>query len=155
MWEIGYLDNFGVLHVRFTGQLDFKLVEELSREILSELTERGMYRTLIDLSKMTPQLSNAEILKLPATLDALGMRRTSKVALISPSDLKHAKSINLFSRLVSKRGFMLRVLGNSDEALAWLSGITQCSQFPGTAAHYSSQCFDGMLSPRAFVRTDT
>lgn len=146
-WDICCLPSSKVLQVRAYGIIDQELIEAMSREFLSVLLKMELHRSLIDLTEVTPQLAPKEIHELPVKLAALGMRRTCRVALLSPVDSERAKQVRSFGELAGKHGYQVRVFSERSEALAWLSGLNhkQCSM--KTATHHYSQCFDAMLDP--------
>lgn len=145
MWDISYLSNFGVMQVRAAGLMTLVTIEQMGREIFSELIKRGGYRTLIDLSELAPQLTLKELSELPDRLDDLGVRQTSKVALVCPAETKHAKSVSRFCLLANQRGFRLQVFETQDEALVWLAGINRKAGVPSHMVLHHGQCFDRML----------
>lgn len=144
-WDICYPPNSGVLEVHVNGIMDLSLIEMMSREVISLLVDTNIYRSLIDLSKAKPQLTQAEIFTLPAQLETLGMRKSSKIALIEPGAAEAAKHTRLFGLLAAKRGFMLQTFPFGEEARKWLAGVPKdkCSQ--KTAAYYYGQCFNAIL----------
>ena len=146
-WDIEYQNNIGIMRVRAFGRMNLEQLRQMGSEAILQAAEFDTYRSLIDLRQIVPELSMAEIAHLPEQLAAAGMRRVSKVALVSPADPLLEKSIRLFAALCVKLGYMMQVFLDPALAVVWLSGISLENHGQKSVLSPFGQIFDKMLSP--------
>ncbi|MHC4624374.1 MAG: hypothetical protein ACYS4W_10795 [Planctomycetota bacterium] len=97
--------------------MDSKSVKEYAKEIIGTASKHNCKRFLNDMREAQLDLSTIEIYEIPGFLDAAGLDRTSKRALVvsrQPEDYRFFENVSI------NRGYNVKVFEDMDEAMNWL-----------------------------------
>jgi hypothetical protein len=112
-----------------TGDLDMKASKQGLAQIAATGTTLQDYTVLIDLRGVKSRLSTTDIFELAAELVEYGETFRGKTAVLvrAEEDIGQA---TFFENVAQNRGFKVRAFSVFEDAIIWLSNITQ----PGAAA---------------------
>jgi len=110
-----------------TGDLDMKTSREGLEEIAATGTDLRDYTVLIDLRDVKSRLSTTDIYDLASELVKYGQtfRRKTAVLARDDADIDQAK---FFENVAQNRGFSVRTFTVFEDAVIWLSSITQVAE---------------------------
>jgi hypothetical protein len=109
-----------VLWVTATGTRSPQTILAMSQDILAACVEKDLKKVLIDVLALEGRLSTTNAYEIP-TKHFPKMRDPSVITHCAIVDLKEFEdSYRFFENVAVNRGFWLRILSDTDEAIAWL-----------------------------------
>jgi hypothetical protein len=100
-----------------TGKIDSKVIDPFIREVLNLLSKHDCKRFLIDLRSAKLGISTIAIYQIPEMLNAVGIPRLGKRAVIVSTDLEDYAFLETVS---VTRGYKVKIFIDPDEAKDWL-----------------------------------
>jgi hypothetical protein len=76
---------------------------------------------LVDYSRAVLKISLYDIFKLPDLFDALRAPRSTKVAVVVPSDPQNMHKFTFFDEVANSRGYKVRLFWEASSALGWIT----------------------------------
>lgn len=110
-----------------SGDLDMEASKEGFAQIAAVGTDLQDYTVLIDLRDVKSQLSTAEIHELASELANYGETFRRKTALLARAD-KDIGQAMFFENVAQNRGFSVKTFTVFEDAILWLSTITQVTE---------------------------
>jgi DNA-binding response OmpR family regulator len=110
-----------------TGELDMKVSKQGFAEIDAAGNELQVYTVLIDLREVTSKLSIADIYDLASGLGEYGDTFRRKTAVLARPDENLAQA-TFFENAAQNRGFEVKTFTVFEDAIVWLSSITQLTE---------------------------
>jgi DNA-binding response OmpR family regulator len=107
-----------------TGDLDMKASEQGLAQIAATGTDLQGYTVLIDLRDIKSRLSTAQIYQLASELATYGKTFRRKTAVLARADEDFDQAM-FFENAAQNRGFRVRAFTVFEDAIVWLSNITQ------------------------------
>ena len=112
-----------------TGELDMKVSKQGLAQIDAAGNELRVYTVLIDLRDVKSKLSIANIYDLASDLGEYGDTFRRKTAVLARADEDLAQA-TFFENAAQNRGFEVKAFTVFEEAVVWLSSITQLTGDP-------------------------
>ena len=106
----------------FSGEVTPEEQEANMRRASAMARQRGSFRFLTDLSAMQRGLTPGKLLEAIEHLDALGLPRSLREALILPAGSMTAADVRFYEDACQNRGWNMRIFPDRASALAWLRG---------------------------------
>ena len=110
-----------------TGELDMKVSKQGFAQIDAAGNELQVYTVLIDLRDVNSKLSIAEIYDLASDLGEYGDTFRRKTAVLARADEDLAQA-TFFENAAQNRGFEVKTFTVFEDAIIWLSSITQLTE---------------------------
>jgi response regulator RpfG family c-di-GMP phosphodiesterase len=110
-----------------TGDLDMKASKEGLAQIAAAGTHLRDYKVLIDLRDVKSKLSTADIYELAYELADYGETFRRKTAVLARPD-EDLDQATFFENAAQNRGFKVRAFTVFENAILWLSSITQLTE---------------------------
>jgi DNA-binding response OmpR family regulator len=110
-----------------TGDLDMEASKRGFAQIAAGGTDLQDYTVLIDLRDVKSQLSTAQIHELASELAVYGETFRRKTALLARAD-KDIGQAMFFENVAQNRGFSVKTFTVFEDAILWLSTITQITE---------------------------
>jgi DNA-binding response OmpR family regulator len=110
-----------------TGDLDLEASTQGLAQIAAAGTELGEYKVLIDLRDVKSKLSTSDVFELGYNLVKYGETFRRKTAVLARPD-EDAKQAKFFESVAQTRGFTVRAFTDFEEAMTWLSTVTQLTE---------------------------
>jgi hypothetical protein len=105
------------LMCRITGDIDPSLMEAITNEAVSLQKKHGYKRVLHDLREANVTLSTLDLYFLPRRIEAAGLGRRVKRALVVSGE---AKDATFFETASVNLGHQVRIFGDPEQAKHWL-----------------------------------
>jgi hypothetical protein len=117
--EFTYIPEHGVLVVRTSGLLVSASWPEVIRRANEEGKGRGCLRYLVDHRDATFQFRFADLWVLPRNAGHFEVPADTRIAMLLPPP--HAVRKAFIEAFMGNRGFELKVFGDRDAAISWLT----------------------------------
>ena len=110
-----------------TGELDMKASKEGLAQIAATGADLQDYTVLIDLRDVTSRLSATDIYELASDLVKYGETFRRKTAVLARAD-EDIDQATFFENVAQNQGFKVRAFTVFEDAILWLSSITQLTE---------------------------
>jgi hypothetical protein len=124
-YSLSYDRDMDCIVLVFEKTVNIDLVQKVAPQVARLCEETGCHRILNDMSAATIVMSLIEVFGSPRIMDASGVPRTTKRALVLPSNFPESHFLETVTR---NRGHNLRVFCDIKVAKAWLLGDTEVSR---------------------------
>ena len=105
------------IELTIEGTFDMERLRRIAPEVARLSEQSGCRRILNDMSGATIPLAISDLYDSPRQMDAAGVSRTTRRALVVPPDFAQAAFLETVTR---NRGHNLRIFADREQALAWL-----------------------------------
>jgi hypothetical protein len=102
----------------YTGRMDRDTVQPYAEEIMSIASKHTCKLFMSDIRKAQIDFSIVDIYYLPGVLDAAGLDRSWRRAIVAS---KQVKELCFFETVAQNRGYSVKVFADLDEAMKWLT----------------------------------
>ncbi len=115
--QLVYSRDKDLIELTVEGTFTMERLKRIAPEVAKLSEESGCQRILNDMSTATIDISLGEVYASPQEMDNSGIRRTTRRALVVPSDFYQAGFLETVTR---NRGHNLKVFRDRESALEWL-----------------------------------
>jgi hypothetical protein len=105
------------IELTIEGAFDMERLRRIAPEVARLSEQRGCRRILNDMSGATITLAISGLYDSPQQMDAAGVSRATRRALVVPPDFTQAPFLETVTR---NRGHNLRIFTDREQALTWL-----------------------------------
>jgi hypothetical protein len=123
-WNIGVSERESIVHAVISGEITMGVVRRIISEGMEMANKHGVSKFLADLRAVTSRVSTVQIYLLPKLLDALGVGRDSRVALVISEDFKQEDDCKFYQTVSGNQGFVVGLFHEPDRARQWLANGT-------------------------------
>ena len=122
-WNISYLQNDGVVHVKTSGTMNLELIKQLCSETVSTAAKHDSGKILVDHRDVTPDVSIIDTYQVPRILIECGWSRSARIAFVYAQTPEKDEIYDFFKITAQNIGVFVDLFNDPDEALAWLTGV--------------------------------
>lgn len=119
-WTIEHQKDKNILAVTVEGTVTTEDVHAQVREGIELILRESIPGALIDYSHAILEMPVTDIFKMPDMFDALGLPRTTKMAVTLPSDSRNMHKYTFFDDVATNRGYSVQLFWEPSQAMRWL-----------------------------------
>ena len=119
-WEIDYIEDYGIVKAKTSGQIEWSDKIKLSEEMLATGRQKNANAFLVDQKETTFGLSVLEVDRLPETFRNIGFSNTDKIAILVNPESPNSNLFKFLQNVFTINSLQIRVFTAPDEATAWL-----------------------------------
>jgi hypothetical protein len=123
-WSIAVSEGESVVHAVVSGEITMGAVRRTMSEGMEMAVKHGASKFLADLRAVRSRVSTVQIYLLPKLIEALGVGRDSRLALVISKDFKQEEDCRFYQTVSGNQGFVVGLFHESDKARQWLANGT-------------------------------
>lgn len=119
-WEIDYIEDYGIVKAKTSGQIGWNDKIKLSEEMLTAGRRKNAKAFLVDQQEAAFGLSVLEVDRLPEMFRNIGFDIKDKVAILINPDSTNRELFKFLQNVFTLGSLRVQVFTDPDEATEWL-----------------------------------
>jgi len=120
-WEVHYLAEQEFILVKNIGHLTFQDFSDEVYAIAQLSNEHQVFNILVDDTKMSSDVSTADIFSFPKLYEEAGLSKHCKIGVVMSNNGSGLDDFNFFENVSVNRGYNTQTFCTMADAIAWLT----------------------------------